>query len=83
MQVTYYEDAPGLEVPAVRALAGPTSDILCAAYSEGASLLAAGCYSGEVWLFNVEAGSVRARLVPPGHGDLPENERSVEKVGVG
>lgn len=82
-QVTYYEDAPGLEVPATKVMGGPSSDILCAAYSEGTSLLAAGCCSGEVWLFNIEASSVRARLLPAGHADLPENERSVEKVGRG
>jgi hypothetical protein len=46
--VTYYEDAPEPVVSANKALGGPTSDVLCAAYSEGASLLAAGCYSGEV-----------------------------------
>jgi hypothetical protein len=80
-QVTYYEDAPEAVVAAGKALGGATTDILCAAYSDGASLLAAGCYGGDVLVYNVEAGSLRARLLPPGHQERPQTEQPIEKVG--
>ncbi|WIA32779.1 hypothetical protein OEZ86_005963 [Tetradesmus obliquus] len=79
-KVTWYDDSGKRRCNLLRSSSGPGSDILAAAPMQGYPTLATACYNGEVWLWNLESGAVRRKLLPQGHASRPVNEQPVERL---
>ncbi|KAF6253190.1 WD40-repeat-containing domain protein [Scenedesmus sp. NREL 46B-D3] len=79
-KVTWYDDSGKRRCRLLRSASGPGSDILSAALMQGHPTLATACYNGEVWLWNLESGAVRRKLLPHGHASRPVDEQPVEQL---
>lgn len=79
-KITFYEDGDRKEVEAVRTITGHRSDILACALMEGSPTLVTSAYDGEIWVWNIESGAPKRKLLPANLLDRPSNERAVECI---